>query len=135
MLEAFDNILRSLPSGPRRHMKESGTLSGGNQVTSRKAECLPNRKQFHAIPNERSPSKCYGCGRQGMIKSTCPTSNPNSSCRTDVATNHVNAYVPKTRSTRVTLMDINFSGKKGRESVDTGSSHSIAEERYTMYHG
>ncbi|GFV72482.1 hypothetical protein TNCV_2741201 [Trichonephila clavipes] len=42
-LEAFDNIRRSLPSGPRRH-----------------------------VPNERSPLRFYGCGKQGVIKSGAP---------------------------------------------------------------
>ncbi|GFX55480.1 uncharacterized protein TNCV_267681 [Trichonephila clavipes] len=31
-LEAFDNIQRSLPSGPRRHVKASETVNAGRQV-------------------------------------------------------------------------------------------------------
>ncbi|GFY11836.1 uncharacterized protein TNCV_4973361 [Trichonephila clavipes] len=60
------------------------------------------------VPNERSPLRCYGCGRQGVIKSRCPTCNPNSSQRTDVATNHIHAkvYTAQTRSPRLTLIDI-----------------------------
>ncbi|GFV29941.1 retrovirus-related Pol polyprotein from transposon 297 [Trichonephila clavipes] len=101
-LEAFD-IRGSLPSGPRRH-----------------------------VPNERFPLRCYGCGKQGVIKSRCPTCNLNASQRTDVATNHINAYTAQTRSPRLTLIDINFCGIKGRVCADTGSSHSIAGER--MFH-
>ncbi|GFT65729.1 uncharacterized protein TNCV_1203631 [Trichonephila clavipes] len=99
-LEAFDNIRRSLPSGPRRH-----------------------------VPNERSPLRCYGCGKQGVIKSRDPTCNLNASQRTDVATNHINAYTAQTRSPPLTLIDITFCGIKGRVRADTGSSHSIAGER------
>ncbi|GFT31321.1 uncharacterized protein TNCV_607681 [Trichonephila clavipes] len=99
-LEAFDKIRRSLPSGPRRY-----------------------------VPNERSPLRCYGCGKQGVIKSRCPTCNLNASQRTDVATKHINAYTAQTRSPRLTLIDITFCGIKGRVCADTGSSHSIAGER------
>ncbi|GFY79722.1 uncharacterized protein TNIN_393321 [Trichonephila inaurata madagascariensis] len=101
-LEAFDNIQRSLPSGPRKHVKASETVNDGRQ---------------------------YGCGKQRVIKSRCPTCNPNSSQRTDVATNHINAYSTQTRSLRLTLVDITFCGIKGRVCVDKGSSHSIAGER------
>ncbi|GFW47677.1 uncharacterized protein TNCV_2828691 [Trichonephila clavipes] len=103
-LEAFDNIRCSLPSGTRRHVKASET-----------------------VPNERSPLRC--CGKQGVIKSRCPTCNLNASQRTDVATNHINAYTAHTRSPRLTLIDITFYGIKGRVCADTGSSHSIAGER------
>ncbi|GFQ97091.1 uncharacterized protein TNCT_651211 [Trichonephila clavata] len=61
--------------------------------------------------------------------SGCPTCNPNSSKRTDVATNHINAYTAQTKSPRLTLIDINFCGKKGRVCGDTGSSHSTAGEK------
>ncbi|GFU43008.1 uncharacterized protein TNCV_3141461 [Trichonephila clavipes] len=105
-LEAFDNIRRSLPSGPRRYMKPS-----------------------EIVPNERSPLRCYGCGKQGVIKSRCPTCNLNASQRTDVATNHINANTFQIRSPRLTLIDITFCGIKGRVCADTGSSHSIAGER------
>ncbi|GFW18601.1 hypothetical protein TNCV_1222621 [Trichonephila clavipes] len=105
-LEAFDNIRRSLPSGPRRYVKAS-----------------------EMVPNERSPLRCYGCGKQGVIKSRCPTCNLNASQRTDVATNHNNAYTAQTRSPRLTLIDITFYGIKERVCADTGSSHSIAGER------
>ncbi|GFY51559.1 uncharacterized protein TNIN_232941 [Trichonephila inaurata madagascariensis] len=74
-LEAFDNIRRSLPNGPRRHVK----ASDGRQVPSRKSECLPKGEYSHSVPNERSPLRCYSCGRQGVIKSRCPTCNPNCS--------------------------------------------------------
>ncbi|GFT45629.1 transposon Tf2-8 polyprotein [Trichonephila clavipes] len=49
--------------------------------------------------------------------------------RTDVETNHINAYTAQTRSPRLTLIDITFGGIKGRVCADTGSSHSIAGER------
>ncbi|GFT34159.1 hypothetical protein NPIL_693771 [Nephila pilipes] len=67
-LEAFDNIRRSLPSGPRRHVKASETLNDGKQVTSRKPERLPKRKHSHAFQNERPPFKYYDCGRPGVIR-------------------------------------------------------------------
>ncbi|GFX53074.1 hypothetical protein TNCV_1655331 [Trichonephila clavipes] len=111
-LEAFDNIRRSLPNGPRRHVKASETVNDERQV-----------------PNERSPLRCYGCGKQGVIKSRCTTCNLNASQRTDVATNHINAYTAQTRSPRLTLVDITFCGIKGRVCADTGSSHSITGER------
>ncbi|GFU76755.1 uncharacterized protein TNCV_1908661 [Trichonephila clavipes] len=111
-LEAFDNIRRSLPSGPRRHVKASEIVNDGRQV-----------------PNERSPLRYYGCGKQGVIKSRCPTCNLNTSQKTDVASNHINAYTAQTRSPRLTLIDITFCGIKGRVCADTGSSHSIAGER------
>ncbi|GFY48819.1 uncharacterized protein TNIN_179911 [Trichonephila inaurata madagascariensis] len=71
-LETFD-ILRSLPSGPRRHVKASETVNDGRHVSSRKPDRLPKREYSHPVPNERSPVRCYGCGRQGVIKSRCPT--------------------------------------------------------------
>ncbi|GFS80535.1 uncharacterized protein TNCV_3179151 [Trichonephila clavipes] len=128
-LEAFDNIRRSLPSGPRRHVKANETVNDGRQVSFRKPERPPKREYSHQVPNERSPLRCYGCGKQGVIKSRCPTFNLNASQRTDVATNHINAYTVQTRSPRLTLIDITFCGIKGRVCADTGSSHSIAEER------
>ncbi|GFU15480.1 retrovirus-related Pol polyprotein from transposon 412 [Trichonephila clavipes] len=73
--------------------------------------------------------RCYDCGKQGVIKSRCPTCNLNVSQRTDVATNHINAYTAQTRSPRLTLIDITFCGIKGHVCADTGSSHSIAGER------
>ncbi|GFT42360.1 uncharacterized protein NPIL_39781 [Nephila pilipes] len=115
-----------LPSGPTRHVKASETLNDGRQVSSRKPERLPEREYSHEVPIERSPLKCYGCWKQGVIKSRSPTCNPNSSQRTHVATIHINAYTAQTRSPRLTLIDITFSGKKGRVCADTGSSHSIA---------
>ncbi|GFV49886.1 uncharacterized protein TNCV_1391681 [Trichonephila clavipes] len=86
-LEAFDNIRCSLPSGPRRHVKASETVNVGRQVSFRKPERPPKREYSHQVPNERSPLRCYGCGKQGVIKSRCPTCNLNASQRTDVATN------------------------------------------------
>ncbi|GFY65819.1 uncharacterized protein TNIN_96821 [Trichonephila inaurata madagascariensis] len=74
--EAFEHIQRSLPSGPRRNMKTSKTINDGRQVSSRKPERLPKREYSHAVPNERSPLKCYGCGRQGVIKSRSLTATP-----------------------------------------------------------
>ncbi|GFY78773.1 uncharacterized protein TNIN_452801 [Trichonephila inaurata madagascariensis] len=65
-LEAFDNIRRSLSSGPRRHVKASETVNDGRHVPSRKPERLSKREYSHRAPNERSPFRCYGCGRQGM---------------------------------------------------------------------
>ncbi|GFS58771.1 uncharacterized protein NPIL_81181 [Nephila pilipes] len=132
-LEAFDNLVRSLPSGPKRHVKASETLNVGRQVSSRKPERLPKREYSHEVPIERSPLKCYGCEKQGVIKSRCPTCNPNSSQRTDVATNHINAYTAQTRSLRLTLIDITSCGEKGRVCADTGSSHSLLGKRYTRY--
>ncbi|GFW12087.1 uncharacterized protein TNCV_4531521 [Trichonephila clavipes] len=92
---------------------------------------------LNALPKEnipiryqmRDPLRCYGCGKQGVIKSRCPTCKLNASQRTDVATNHINAYTARTRSPRLTLIDITFCGIKGRVCAETGSSHSIAGER------
>ncbi|GFS43731.1 uncharacterized protein TNIN_27231 [Trichonephila inaurata madagascariensis] len=97
-LEAFDNIR----NGPRRHVKASETVNDGRQVPSRKPERFPKWEYSHPVPNERSPLRCYGCGRQGVIKSRWRTCNPSSSQRTDVATNHINAYTVQTRSPRLT---------------------------------
>ncbi|GFX69671.1 uncharacterized protein TNCV_1770401 [Trichonephila clavipes] len=107
-LEAFDNIRRSLPSGPRRHMKASETVNDGRLVSFRKPERPPKREYSHQVPNERSLLRGYGCGKQGVIKSRCPTRNLITSQRTDVATNHINAYTAQTRSPRLTLIDITF---------------------------
>ncbi|GFQ99669.1 uncharacterized protein TNCT_601441 [Trichonephila clavata] len=60
--------------------------------------------------------------------SRCPTCTPNSSQRTDIATN-INAYTAQTKNPRLTLIDITFCGKKGRVCADIGSSHSIAGEK------
>ncbi|GFS75473.1 uncharacterized protein NPIL_618661, partial [Nephila pilipes] len=120
---------QTLPRGPKRHVKASETLNGGRQVSSREPERLPKREFSHEVPIERSPLKCYGCGKQEVIKYRCPTCNPNSSQRTDVATNHINDYTAQTISPRLTLIDITFCGKKGRVCADTGSSHSIAGEK------
>ncbi|GFV04049.1 uncharacterized protein TNCV_916731 [Trichonephila clavipes] len=128
-LEAFDNIRRFLPSGPRRHVKASEIVKDGRQVSFRKPERPPKREYSHQVPNERSPLRCYGCGKQGVIKSRCPTCNLNVSQKTDVATKHINAYTAQTRSHRFTLINITFCGIKGRVCADTGSSHSIAGER------
>ncbi|GFY34131.1 uncharacterized protein TNCV_2504341 [Trichonephila clavipes] len=87
-------------------------------------ENIPIRYQMR-----NPPLRCYGCGKQGVIKSRCPTCNLNASQRTDVATKHINAYTAQTRSPRLTLIDRTFCGIKGRVCVDTGSSHSIAGER------
>ncbi|GFQ80099.1 uncharacterized protein TNCT_55071 [Trichonephila clavata] len=111
-LEAFDNLWRSLPSGPKRYVKVSETLNVGRHVSSKKPERLPKREYLHEVPNERSPLKCYGCAKPGVIKSRCPTCNPNSSQRTDIATNHINAYTAQTKSPRSNLIDITFCGKK-----------------------
>ncbi|GFT43526.1 retrovirus-related Pol polyprotein from transposon 297 [Trichonephila clavipes] len=128
-LEAFYNIRRSLHSGPIRYVKASEIVNDGRQVSFRKSERPPNREYSHLVPNERSPLRCYGCGKQGVIKSRCPICNLNASQRTDVSTKHINAYTPQTRSPRLTVIDITFSGIKGRVCADTGSSHSIAGER------
>ncbi|GFU67195.1 uncharacterized protein TNCV_4689271 [Trichonephila clavipes] len=116
-------------TGPRRHVKESETVNDGRQVSFRKPELPPKREYSHQVPNERSPLRYYGCGKQGVIKSRCPTCNLKTSQRTDVATNHINAYTAQTRSPRLTLIDITFCGIKGRVCEDTGSSHSTAGER------
>ncbi|GFW70643.1 nuclear receptor coactivator 2 [Trichonephila clavipes] len=126
-LEAFDNNRRSLPSGPRRYVKASEIVNDGRQVSFRKPERPPKREYSHQVPNERSPLRC--CGKQGVIKSRCPTCNLNASQRADVATKHINAYTARTRSLRLTLIDITFCGIKGRVCSDTGSSCSIAGER------
>ncbi|GFW07850.1 uncharacterized protein TNCV_3919831 [Trichonephila clavipes] len=109
-LEAFDNIRHSLPSGTRRHVKASEIANDGRQVSFRKPERPPKREYSHQVPNERSSLRCYDCGKQGVIKSRCPTSNLNASQRADVATNHINAYTAQTRSPRLTLIDITFCG-------------------------
>ncbi|GFY38275.1 uncharacterized protein TNIN_219871 [Trichonephila inaurata madagascariensis] len=67
-LEAFDNIRRSLPSGPRRHIKVNETFNDGRQLSSRKPDRLPKREYSHSVPNERCPLRCYGC-QTGVIKS------------------------------------------------------------------
>ncbi|GFT17883.1 uncharacterized protein TNCV_4910561 [Trichonephila clavipes] len=92
----------------------------------RKYERPPKREYSHQVPNERSPLRYYGCGRQGVIKSSCPTCNPTSSQRTDVATNPITTL---TRSPRLILIDITFCGIKERVCADPVSSHSIAGER------
>ncbi|GFW96391.1 uncharacterized protein TNCV_2294631 [Trichonephila clavipes] len=112
----------------KRHVKASETVSDGRQVSFWKPERPPKREYSHQVPNERSPLRCYGCGKQGVIKSRCPTCNLNTS-QTDVATNHINAYTAQTRSPQLTLIDITFCGIEGRVCADTGSSHSIAGER------
>ncbi|GFU30012.1 uncharacterized protein NPIL_514451 [Nephila pilipes] len=96
-LEAFDNLRRSLPSGPKRHVKAGETLNVGRQVSPRKPERLPKKEYSHEVPIEISGLKCYGCGKQRVIKSRCPTCNSNSSQRTDAATNHINAYTAQTK--------------------------------------
>ncbi|GFT05912.1 uncharacterized protein NPIL_479181 [Nephila pilipes] len=113
---------QTLPSGYKRHVKASETLNVRRQVSARKPERLPVREYSHEVLIERSSLKCYGCGKQGVIKSRCPTCNPNSSQGTDVATNHINAYTAQTRSPRSTQIDTTFCGKKGRVCSDTGSS-------------
>ncbi|GFW47213.1 uncharacterized protein TNCV_56661 [Trichonephila clavipes] len=120
----------SLPtSGARRHVKTSETVNDGRQVSFRKPK-RPSKREFsHQVPNERSSLRCYGCGKQGVIKSRFPTCNLNASQRTDVATNHINAYTAQTRSPQLTLIDITFCRIKGCVCADTGSSHSIAGER------
>ncbi|GFV66903.1 uncharacterized protein TNCV_1610951, partial [Trichonephila clavipes] len=128
-LEAFDNIRRSLPSGPRRHVKARETVNDGRQVSFRKPERPLKIEYSHQEPNEKFPLRYYGCGKQGVIKSRCTTCNLNSSQRTDVTNNHINVYTAHTRSPRQTLIDITFCGIKGRVCADTGSSHSIAGER------
>ncbi|GFX06041.1 uncharacterized protein TNCV_760771 [Trichonephila clavipes] len=116
-LEAFDNIRGSLPSGPRRHVKAIETVNDGRQVSFRKPKRPPKREYSHQVPNERSPLRCYGCEKQGVINYRCPTCNLNVSQRTNVATNHINAYTAQTRSPRLTLIDITFCGIKGRETT------------------
>ncbi|GFT00599.1 uncharacterized protein TNCV_141451 [Trichonephila clavipes] len=53
-LETFDNIRRSLPRGPRRHVKASETVNDGRQISSRKPDHFTKREYFHPVPNERS---------------------------------------------------------------------------------
>ncbi|GFW53429.1 uncharacterized protein TNCV_3928081 [Trichonephila clavipes] len=66
-LEAFDSIWCFLPCGAWRHVKASETFNG-KQVSSRNPDRLPKREYSHPVPNERSPLRCYGCGRQGGDK-------------------------------------------------------------------
>ncbi|GFV52725.1 uncharacterized protein TNCV_2873961 [Trichonephila clavipes] len=103
--------------GPRKHVKASETVNDGRQVSFRKPERPPKTEYSHQVPNEKSPLRCYGCGKQGAIKSRFPTCNLNASQRTDVATNHINDYTAQTRSPRLTLIDITFCGIKGRETT------------------
>ncbi|GFX18844.1 uncharacterized protein TNCV_4143651 [Trichonephila clavipes] len=56
-LEDFANIRRSLPSGPRRHVKARETGNDGSLVF-RKPERLPKREYSHQVPKERSPLRC-----------------------------------------------------------------------------
>ncbi|GFT34758.1 uncharacterized protein TNCV_2898951 [Trichonephila clavipes] len=46
-LEAFDNIRRSLPSGPRRCVKAREIVNDGRQVSFRKPERPPKREYSH----------------------------------------------------------------------------------------
>ncbi|GFS40157.1 uncharacterized protein NPIL_350521 [Nephila pilipes] len=124
-LEAFDNIHNFPTQWTKKHGKANEILNDGNQVTSRTPERFPKRKHSQ-IPNEISPFKCYGCGRPRVIRSRCPTCNPNSSRRTDVAINHIKAYATKTRNLLLILIDITFCRENGRVCADTESSHSIA---------
>ncbi|GFY59726.1 hypothetical protein TNIN_91821 [Trichonephila inaurata madagascariensis] len=77
-LEAFDNIRRSLPSGPRRHVRASETVNHGRQVSPRKPERLPKREYSHPVPNERSPLRCYGYVKNtvGTSVTTYPQAHP-----------------------------------------------------------
>ncbi|GFT47790.1 lig_chan-Glu_bd domain-containing protein [Nephila pilipes] len=79
-LETFDNIRLSLSSGPRRHVEASETLNDGKQVTSRKPERLPKRKQSHAIQNKRHPFKYYDCRRPEVIRCCRTSSQPWRGC-------------------------------------------------------
>ncbi|GFU89284.1 uncharacterized protein TNCV_3415771 [Trichonephila clavipes] len=54
-LEAFDNIRRSLPRGPRRHVKASETVNDGRHVSFRKPEHPPKRKYSHERYQMRDP--------------------------------------------------------------------------------
>ncbi|GFV55892.1 transposon Tf2-8 polyprotein [Trichonephila clavipes] len=79
---------------------------------------LPSGRRRHV-----KASKIVNDGRQ------VPPGNLNASQRTDLATNHINAYTAQTRSPRLTLIDITFCGIKERVCADTGSSHPIAGKR------
>ncbi|GFQ64218.1 uncharacterized protein TNCT_22471 [Trichonephila clavata] len=118
-----------LPSGPKRYVNANETLNVGRHVSSKKPERLPKREYSHKSQMRDPLSNVYVCGKLGVIKSRCPTCNPNFSQRTDVATNHISAYTAQTESPRLTLIDITFCGKRGRVCADTGSSHSIAGEK------
>ncbi|GFW34697.1 retrovirus-related Pol polyprotein from transposon 17.6 [Trichonephila clavipes] len=96
------------------------------EMLADKMEAFDNIRRSHPVD---LGDTCYGCGKQGVIKSRCPTYNTNGSQRTDVATKHINAYTAQTRSPRLTIIDITFCGIKGRVCADTGSSHSTAGER------
>ncbi|GFQ64737.1 uncharacterized protein TNCT_564731 [Trichonephila clavata] len=122
-----------LPSGPKRYVKACETLSVGRQVSPKKPERLPKRKYLHEVPNERSPLKCYGCGKPGVIKSKCPTCNPNSSQRTGITTNHINVNTAQTISPRLTLIDIIFCGKKAVYVQTQGLQIQLLGKRCTRY--
>ncbi|GFV33831.1 uncharacterized protein TNCV_3215901 [Trichonephila clavipes] len=63
--------------GPRRHVKASETVNDEkDRYHSGKLERPPKREYFHQVPNE-IPLRCYDCGKQGVIKSRCPTCNLN----------------------------------------------------------
>ncbi|GFX45621.1 uncharacterized protein TNCV_176141 [Trichonephila clavipes] len=108
---------RLLQRGRRRHVKASETVHDVRQVSFRKPERPSKREYSHNVPNERYPLRCYCWGKQGVIKSRCPTCNLNASQRTDVTTKPINAYTARTRSPRLTLIDITFCGIKGRETT------------------
>ncbi|GFU93017.1 uncharacterized protein TNCV_3028201 [Trichonephila clavipes] len=72
----FDNFRRSLPSGPRRHVKASETINDGRPVSFSGNPKPFKREYSHQVQNERSPLRCYGCGKQGVIKSRCPHLQP-----------------------------------------------------------
>ncbi|KAF8765265.1 hypothetical protein HNY73_023246 [Argiope bruennichi] len=78
----------SCPSGTRRHVKGNEILKDGNHITSRKSKYVPKGGHSHVVPDERSPLKCYGCGKSGLIKDRYPTCNSNTSRRAGIVTNH-----------------------------------------------
>ncbi|GFX70859.1 hypothetical protein TNCV_1338211 [Trichonephila clavipes] len=63
-LEAFDNIRRSLSSGPRRHVMSSETVNDGRQISFRKPERPPKREYSHQVPHERSLSHAMAVGNK-----------------------------------------------------------------------
>ncbi|GFY60662.1 hypothetical protein TNIN_6601 [Trichonephila inaurata madagascariensis] len=64
-LEAFDNIRRSLPSGPRRHVKANETINDGRQLSSRKPERLPKREYSQPVQMRDPLSDAMAVGDKG----------------------------------------------------------------------
>ncbi|GFX65339.1 hypothetical protein TNCV_3168861 [Trichonephila clavipes] len=53
--EAFDDIQRSLPSGPKRHVKASGTFNDGKQKKKKCSFDLRTEKWNKASKSQQAP--------------------------------------------------------------------------------